>query len=811
MITIAQDLRYSLRALSKRPGYAFVTVLVFALAIGANATVFSISNSFFMRPLPYPDDDRLVAVFNAYPGMGLDFAGSSIPDYLDRREQASSLEEIAIFTNTARTLAGDEQQRLTITRASPSLFDVFRVPPMLGRAFTAAETEPGSERVLVLSSRLWTTRFGADESVIGSDIDLDGERFTIVGVMPERFAFPDRSVDAWMPFAFTPEQTSDSERGNEFSGSVGRLRAGATVEGLTAELEAIVRRNAAAGRLQNADFVRTSGFTGRAQSLRERMIGDYRPILAVLHGIVAAVLLIACANVANLQLARVSTRRKELATRVALGASTRRLARLVLAESLVLAVLGAAAGTAIAVAGLELVRALGIDHSSQGFEFAIDPAVLGFSAAAALFAAAGSSALPLLALRRAELSRAVHEAGRLGSGGRRAHGFRSALVVAQLAVSVALLVGAGLLTKSFYRMHEAGTGFDVEQVWTARVALPESSYGSPEARGSFLERSLAELAAIPGVLEAGFTSHLPFTGGNWQGSYAVEGYSPPPGASPPHAQHRVISDGFLSSLGIPVIEGRNFTSSEPERVALIDENLAGKYWPGDDPIGRRVAIETADSGPVWHTVVGVVPAIKHASLTEDPDKETVYWHYKQSDAAVGVLALRTTLDPEQLSRAARETIDRLDPRIVLTDVMPMEERVTRSLGPQRTPMVLTAAFAGVALALAVIGIYGVLSWSVTQRFAEIGVRMALGARGGEIVGMIVKQGGRLIVLGLVLGLAGALAIGRAVQSQIYEVSAFDPAVFAIAFLVLAGAALLASWLPARRASYIDPMQALRQE
>jgi predicted permease len=422
-----------------------------------------------------------------------------------------------------------------------------------------------------------------------------------------------------------------------------------------------------------------------------------------------------------------------------------------------------------------------------------------------------SSALPLFALHRANLARAVHEAGRLGNGGRHAHAFRATLVVMQLSVSVALLVGAGLLTKSFHRMQQAGTGFNVENVWTARIALPASRYDSPEARALLFERSLEELAALPGVVAAGFTSHLPFTPNNWQGSYAVDGYTPPAGAAPPHAQQRVINEGLLPSLDIPVVRGRNFAATEAERVAIVDENLADKYWPGSDPIGQRVALEIVDSQPQWHTIVGVVPAIKHVSLTEDPNKETVYWHYKQSDQANGVFTLRTTLEPGQLSRVASATIGRIDPGLVLTDAMPMDERVTRSLGPQRTPMVLTIAFAAIALTLAVVGIYGVLSWSVTQRFGEIGVRMALGARGADIVRMIIKQGGRLIVIGLALGFAAALALGRVMTSQIYEVSAYDPAVFAIAIAGLGIAALLASWLPARRASRIDPMHALREE
>jgi predicted permease len=341
--------------------------------------------------------------------------------------------------------------------------------------------------------------------------------------------------------------------------------------------------------------------------------------------------------------------------------------------------------------------------------------------------------------------------------------------------------------------------------------VPAARYESPEARALLLERSLEALAALPGVVDAGFTSHLPFTGNNWQGDYAVDGYVPPAGAAPPHAQHRAINEGFLPSLDIPVVRGRNFAATESERVVLIDENLANRYWPGEDPLGRRVAIEIVGSQPQWHTIVGVVPAIKHTSLTEDPNKETVYWHYKQADQAAGVFTLRTTLDPEQLSRVAPDAIRRIDPGLVLTNAMFMEERVTRSLAPQRTPMALTLAFASIAVTLAVIGIYGVLSWSVTQRFGEIGVRMALGARGDDIVGMILKQASRLILIGLALGFVAALALGRVMASQIYEVSASDPAVFAIALAGLASAALLASWLPARRASRIDPINALREE
>jgi predicted permease len=811
---LVQDIRYSMRALARRPGYALVTITVLALAIGANSTVFSVFNGLFLRPLPYPDDERLVAVFNTYPKMNLPFAGTSIPDYLDRRERAGSLADLAIYTANPRTLGGaSAPERILVTRASPSLFGVLGIAPMLGRVFTEDEAQEGSDRVAVISQRLWRDRFGARGEVLDGDVELDGERYRVIGVMPESFRFPDRTMDAWVPFTFTPEQMSDAERGREFSGSIGRLRPGASSVALQAELDAIVRQNLEAGRFpQGESFLETSGFAGRVQSLRERMVGDYQQMLVILQGIVLAVLLIACANVANLQLARMLVRRKELATRAALGADMRRLVRLVLIESLVLALFGAGAGMAIAAGGLDLVRLLGIDHSSQGIEFVLDGTVFGFTAGAALFAAIASSLLPLIVLMRTDPARAVHEAGRLGDGGPRARAWRGALVVAQIAVSVALLVGAGLLTRGFQQLQREGAGFNAEQVWTARIALPESRYPDPESRIRFYDRALTELRALPGVIHAGLTSALPFSGSNSQGSFSVDGHTPPAGTPPPHAQKRSISEGFLPALDIKVIRGRNFTATDPEPVAIVDENLATKYWPGGDAIGQRIGDAASAEESRWFTIVGVVPPVKHATLTEDPRKETIYWHYRQkSEFGFGAFTLRTTLAPEQLTRAATAAIAGIDPDLVLYDVMPMDERVTRSLGPQRTPMVLMLVFAAIAFALAVIGIYGVLTFAVTQRSGEMGVRMALGAHGADVVRLVLAQGGRLLAAGMLLGCIGAMALGRLLAAKIPAVTAADPAVYALALGGIAGASLLACWLPASRAARIDPMRALREE
>jgi predicted permease len=810
MNSALQDIRYALRALAARPLYAIASIAVLAVAIGANTTVFSVFNGLFLRPLPYPDGDRLVMVFDSYPKQNLPNAGTAIPDYIERREQAASLENLAIVSQFPRTLISDgPPQRLQMVRASPSLFDVLRTPPAIGRAFTEEEATLGNENVVVLSHSLWSTRFGARAEVIGSDIRLDVGTFRVIGVMPENFGFPTRNVDAYAPFAFTPQQTSDSARGNQFSQSVGRLRDGATIESLETELAAIVQNNVAAGRFPAA-LVEISGFTGRAQLLRELQVGNLREMLLILQAVVIAVLLIACANLANLQLTRLASRRKELAVRSALGAGGTRILRMVLAEALALAFVGGSLGVAVATAGLALVRALGLDQSNVGFELALDGAVLAYTLGAAVLAGVASGLPPVLALLRDDLTGAIREAGRHGGGGRRAQRMRSGLVIAQLAMSVTLLVGAGLLTKSFYGLLAEGPGFNSSSVWTARFSLAGPRYGERESWPRFQEQALAALRALPGVGDAGMTSVLPFGGNNSQGSTNIEGYVIPPGGSEPHAQHRSIDERYFPTLGIPLVAGRNFGAHESAPVVIIDEILAAKYWPGRSPLGERLQ-RNFDPEDRWFTIIGIVPAVKHASLAETTIKETVYWHYEQRPEPAAVLALRTAVPPSQITGAVSAALAALDPEIAISDTRSLAERVEGSLGPQRTPMVLTLAFAGIAFALAVIGIYAVLAWSVAQRVGEIGVRMALGARAADIGRMVMGQGGRLIVIGLAVGIAGALVLGRALSAQLFGVGAFDPVVLAITVLGLGAAALVASWLPARRAARVDPLTALRSE
>lgn len=808
MTGLLQDLRFVLRTLGKRRLYTLATVVVFALAIGANSTVFSVLNGLLLRPLPYPDDDRLVIVYSSYPKMGLDDAGTSIPDYLDRREQAASLESLAMIIPGTRTWRAEgPPERVSVASAPPSLFDVLRIAPVLGRPFDASEATPGGDPVVLLSHRLWRTRFGA-ENVLDREIRLDGVPHRVIGVMPEGFNFLEREVDVWLPLVFTPQEAGDSQRGQSRGISVGRLRDGATVEGLDVELGAIARRYAEAAPPEMAAFIESTGFTGRAVALREFMVGDLDRIVLMLQGIVLIVVLIACANVMNLQLSRTAARRAELSVRTALGASRWRVGRLVLAESIVLATIGAALGLTLAAVGLEVVQALGLDRSLEGFEFALDRNVLAFTAATAVVAASISCLFPVVAFARESLVRGLNEAGRRAADAPVANRFRSALVIAQIAASLALITGAGLLAQSFYRLIESGPGFDVRNVLSASIALPADRYETPEARTRFYDEVLDVVGALPGVTIAGLTSVLPFSGLNVGATLPVDGYTPPPGGSPPVAQLRSISPRYFASLDIPVVAGRSFAAREADRVAIIDEVMASLYWPAGDALGQRIGNPMDPTG-AWYTVVGVVPFVKHGSLTEGRDRPTIYYHYAQTPPDVGVLTLRTSIAPELVRDGLRAAIARLDPGVAVFDAVPMDVRVRRSLGPQRAPMVLTVMFAALAFVLAVIGIYGVLASTVTQRVGEIGVRMALGAGVGDVERLIVRQGASMIVAGLALGAGAAILLGRVLSSRIEYVGGLDFGVLTAAAALLAVAALLASWLPAKRAARIDPMQALR--
>lgn len=807
MSALLQDLRFAIRSACAHPGHAIVTILVFAIAIGANTAIFSVLNGTILRPLPYPDSDRLVSISNAYPGVGLENASVSIPDFVDRRDRAPSLESIAIFNMVRRLHQGSERpEQVMLTRTSPSFFDVLRTDPAVGRAFTDAEAVPGADRVVVLSHAFWMSRFGGREDLIGQDIRFDGESFRVVGVMPEGFDFPNGLVEGWIPFAITPEQASDAQRGMEFSRSIGRLAENATIAGLNSEMDTIVRANIEAGRERSG--IEDVGFAGRATNLQAALTGDLSTLLYFMQGLVLAVLLIACANIANLQLARAVARRQELSIRQALGASLGRLARLVLAENFGLAFAGAALGLVLCYLFVDLIEGLLPGPAGMGVAAKIDGYVLLFTCAAVVLATLVTGLFPLTAMRREDLTVNTRESSRVGTG-RSSRRFRSALVVFQIAASVALLVSAGLLTRSFYALSSVDPGFEPAGVWAAGVVLPADRYRENDAIVGFYRRTLDELAALPGVAEAGFTSALPFSGVVSQASYVIDGYVPAVPRESPHANQRKISEGFFPALGMPVLQGRNFNATESQPVAIVDELFVRRYFPVGDVLGQRVRMD-AGASQQWATIIGVVETVHHETLAFDPTKETIYWHFAEPPFAGGQIVLKTMLPPDQLTRTVEAVIARADPDVILADATPMDELVAQSVSQQNAAMTLTLSVATGALALAILGIYGVMTWSVTQRVGEIGIRMTLGASRSHVVGMVLRQSSRFVAIGLAIGIMMAAAVAMLLSAAIYEVSPADPMVYAAAIVTIALAALIASWLPARRAARVEPMSALRE-
>lgn len=822
---LGSDLRQSLRALLARPAFAVVAVLTLALGIGANTAMFSVAHGLLIAPLPYPAGDRLVDVYNSYPTSSLQYAGSSIPDYFDRREQASSLEDLALYTGVSLNLAdaGGVPERLVGVRTTPSLFTTLQVQPALGRAFTDEHTVTGGNKVVVISHALWRNRFDADPNIAGRSIRLSGEPHEVLGVMPEGFGFPSRNAQLWVPFAFAPEDRGDLQRGNEFSQSVGRLREGASIERLNAEMDAIVARNAerignlsglepdlAARATRFAEFLRGGHFTGRAQSLRDLQVGDSRAMVLILQSAVALVLLIAAANVANLLLTRLSARQKELSLRNALGASRGRIARQLLSESLLIALFGGITGVLLALGLLELLPRIGLGSALARHPVAIDVPVLGFALVLSLLTGLVAAFVPMLSLFTTHISRVLNDSGRIGGGGRMAGASRNLLAVTQMALATALLIGAGLLLRSFVSLQEQSPGFDATQVLTALVDLPASRYTEQAPRAAFFDEVLREARAIPGIEHASINSSLPFSSRNSQGSYLIDGREQTDGTPAPHGLQRYIDEDFFETLRIPLLRGRHFAvtdNAESEPVVIIDEVLAKKYFADVDPIGQRLGRNR--QGP-WATVVGVVPAIKHGTLAEVVGKETLYWPYRQNPPSTAAVLLRgPAAGRPETAEALRQAVLRADPEQAVHDLLLLQDRIALSLDNQRAPMNLVAGFAAVALVLSAIGIYAVLAFSVGQRTGELGVRMAIGAGRGQILGLVLRHGALLVAFGLAIGLLLALLLGQLARTQLFGVSPYDPLTFALVPPLLAAIALFACWLPARRAAGVDPMVALR--
>ena len=809
------DLRYALRQLAKTPGFTAIAILTLALCIGANSAIFSVVNAVLIKPYPWPGSERLVYCYNTYPLMGMPNAGISIPDYLDRKSGVSGFADAAMYTYVSFNLsATQEPERVVGQRVTPSLFTTLQSSAALGRVFTDEEAQPGREKVVVLSHALWKNRFGSDPAIVGKTIRLNTEPYTVIGVMPAWFYFPMPRVQVWVPFAFTAHQRSDDERGTEYSTMIARLKPGATLAAVQRDLDAIEAHNEQ--RMpDDAKFWKSAGFGGRAQGFLDQNVGNIRGMLWLVQAGVAAALLIGCANVASLLLARAVARERELAIRAALGAGRARLVRLLLTESLVLWLLGGALGLVVALWGVQALNAIGLSTLPRAFGVGLDLNVFGFTLLCALGAGVLFGALPAWSASRGDAAAALKEAGTRTTAGRRTQSLRAALVISEIALAVMLLSTAGLLVKSFARLQEQNPGFSAGGVASARLDLPPAKYDRPEKLLAFHDATAAALRAVPGVSDVGMTDILPFSGNNSQGSYSSPEIKLPEGAPAPHAQVRSTDVGYLHALGLTLQRGRWFTEADTartQRVVVIDRLLADRYWPGQDAIGKHIrrTNEPDDPEHLW-TIVGIVAPVKVQNLEEDVRKETIYFPYAQQPNPSLYLIVRTSADPSALASAIRTAVRQADPEQPIYDVKTIAQRMEDTAQPRRAPMLLLTLFSGVALLLAALGVYGVLAFSVTQRTAEFGIRLALGATARDLAVLVLRQGTWLVGAGVVLGLMGYLALSQIVAQLLYGVSAADPTTLAVAPLLLALVALVASLLPARRATRVDPITALRAE
>jgi putative ABC transport system permease protein len=814
MNTLLQDIRFGLRMLLKSPSVSIVATIALALGIGANTAIFSVVNAVLLRPLPFPDSESLVAVFETNLERGLQRGSHSYPNFLDVRAQNSVFEHMSSYHAGDFIMTGrGEPVRLQGSVVTADLFSLLKVQPELGRTFLPDEDKPTETgRVVMLSHSLFQKRFGGDSSIINQAITLDGIKFTVVGVMPPDFEFPIQNdpVELWTTIAgdASGKEPVTAQRGAHFLQVIARVKPGVSKEQAQAELTTI------AARLEQQYPDTNTRRTLRLEPALNALVGDIRPALLILLGAVACVLLIACANVANLLLARATSRHKEMAIRSALGASRVRVIRQLLTESVLLSLVGGTVGLLLAVWWSDLLVALGKEDIPRAVHVGIDWRVLGFTLGVSLLTGLIFGLAPAFHSSKTELVESLKEGARGTSAGRFANFIRKGLVVVELGLAVLLLTGAALLIQSLWRLQKVDSGLQPENVLTFNVVLPEVKYNS-EKQGQFFIDLKQHLEATPGVQSASAILPLPLSGDRFVISFEVEGRPLPP-KDHPSAEFFAAGVDYFKTMGIPILKGRDFDNRDKHGstpVIIISESFVRQHFPNEDPVGKRIkpGISTyEDEDSTYREIIGVVGDVRNRNLNTEP-RPAYYLPQTQLPFSQMVAVVKTTSDPRSLISAVTKQVSAMDQDVPVFSVKSMPEYLSTSVAGPRFSTTLLSIFAAVALVLTVVGLYGVMSYSVAQRTNEIGIRLALGAQSRDVLLMIVKQGGALILLGLVIGLVGAYLATKLIESLLFGVTAKDPFTFAAVALLLAIVALLACYIPALRATKVDPMDALRCE
>jgi predicted permease len=809
-----RDVKYAVRVLLKTPGFTVAAILILALGIGANTAIFSIVNAVLLRPLPFKDSDRLVQIWHVPPPKsfpGMTTFSVSAANYLDWQDQNHAFEQMAIYSFAGFTFSnGDHPEALQGAAVSRDFFSVLRVQPILGRTFLPEEDQLGHDHVVILSNAMWKTHFGADPNIVGRNVAFDNQLYTVVGVMRPDFHLPDWA-QVWKPMAWTSAERA--VRGEHHYLVVARLKPDVSLQQAQAEMTTI------SSRLEQQYPADDKGWGAVVVPLREQMVGDVRPALLILLGAVAFVLLIACANVANLTLAKTFARRKEIAIRSALGAGRSRILQQVLAETVLLSLVGGLVGLFIAKAGTTLITNFLADSLPRSLEINLDGWVLGFTLIVSLVTGIVAGLAPAFRLTTPDLNEALKQSGRTGSesgGGR----VRNLLVISEVALSLMLLVGAGLMIRSLWLLRRVDPGFDPNNVITMTVAVPGTRFTSALQETEFFDSALTRVHALPGVTAAGLIDDLPMDNSGSHQPIAIEGRPIVPMAEQPEVDVRVISPEYLRAMHVPLRRGRELNAADTRDrpyAILISETMAHRFWPNEDPIGKHLTLTFSPEKP--REIVGIVGDVKQDGLDAKSPSATLYYPVAQIGTPMTgewhsftmSLAVRTTSRPNSLVSAVTNAIHELDREIPLVDVATMEDLITNSISQRRFNMLLFAAFAGLAVVLAAVGIYSVLAYAVRRRGREIGIRMALGAQIADVVRMVVMEGMMPTLIGVSIGVAGALALGRVLATLIYGIQASDPLTFvAVAALLLIVAALACS-IPAYRAARVEPIQALRDE